>query len=202
MEMESEPIGSTSVSRMPESKRKSYQRTPYTAQDVRGTLGVCFLVLGAIYYAYRNHYDQLGFTNPRFQSIADRLFYTLRLEIFAVIPIFVSIHHVLYLRITNPLVHNPLQGNEHITELANRILTNTIEQYVFHLANILIFASIIPETLNYLIRFIVFCYVFGRFLYFIGYQVHPKYRGCGFIFTLTPTTVVFFYNLIKVLKSF
>ncbi|KAI7694045.1 hypothetical protein SSS_06920 [Sarcoptes scabiei] len=110
---------------------------------------------------------------------------------FALIPILVSIWHVIYNRLTNK-VYNPLSGREHFVEKSNRILTNTIEHSLINLFAELILAVYLPNDMMHWIPLMVFLFVFGRIAFWIGYTIHPKFRGLGFAMNFVPLNIAFF----------
>ncbi|MDN5249188.1 MAG: hypothetical protein QWI73_03725 [Alphaproteobacteria bacterium] len=51
-------------------------------------------------------------------------------------PFFLLLNHVTHIRLTNSKARNPLAGNEHLVERANRVLRNTTEQLIFSFINV------------------------------------------------------------------
>lgn len=93
---------------------------------------------------------------------------------------------------------NPLSGNEHLVEAANKILRNTLEQFVFAFVNQLILVTHLPADYLHVMPFLVFYFTFGRLAFFVGYVIDPMYRTVGFLSTFTPTLLVFGANLLFV----
>lgn len=129
-----------------------------------------------------------------FSESLDRLVYTLRLQVFNLIPFWFLLHYVIHQRIHSAAI-NPLSGNEHLIEKGNNILRNTHEQLMFAFLNHLILATYLPPEYLYFIPFLVFFFVLGRTLFFLGYRIHPMYRNPGMMGTLLPPTLAFFANI-------
>ena len=91
---------------------------------------------------------------------------------------------------------NPLSGNESFVEKPVRILTNTLEQFIFNVANQLILATYLPAHNMHVIPFFVFMFTFGRIAFMIGYNINPKYRTFGFTLTFLPSFLLFNFNLL------
>ena len=156
-------------------------------------------ILSVIYYHTNGTLYGLLSSVANVQSSTGRLVLAVRLLVFSVIPIFVSLFHVFHCRISNGTAAlNPLSGNEHLVEKANRILHNTVEQILLHIINLLVFSVIIPPGATFMIRYIVFLFTVGRLIYWAGYTLNPVHRSPGFILTFLPTMIVFGYNLARV----
>lgn len=132
-----------------------------------------------------------------FSFLIDRLIYTLQLQVFSLIPLFISLNEVMFTRLFTPAL-NPLSGNEKLVEKSVRILTNTVEQLLLNVINQLILATFIPVDFLFIIPFLVFLFTVGRITFLIGYSVHPKYRTIGFILTFVPSFVLLAVNILYV----
>ena len=104
-------------------------------------------------------------------------------------------------RFTNPAAANPLSGNEAAVAIANRILTNTVEQLVLFLPNLALFSILISKERLCLVPFVVAVFTVGRLVYLIGYTIHPQHRVFGFSWTFSSSMSIFWYNLIKMICS-
>ncbi len=164
-----------------------------------GILSTVGLLVGATQY-YLTHHEKLGlFKIPKLPTAADRLAYALQLQVLSLVPFFLSLNHVTHIRLTNSKARNPLAGNEHLVERANRVLRNTTEQLVFSFINITAFSTLAPQKYLCLLPLLVAFFVVGRLLFAAGYLFgHPKHRVYGVVMTMLPTVVLFHYNLIKV----
>ncbi|XP_027205861.2 uncharacterized protein LOC113799439 [Dermatophagoides pteronyssinus] len=131
---------------------------------------------------------------PRMISITDRLVYTLQMQTFTMIPMYLCVLNVIMNRIQTGAI-NPLSGHDGYIEKSVRILTNTFEQTFMNVICQLSLAVYIHSEYMYFIPYIVFCFVAGRILFLIGYTIHPKYRTFGFLLSHGITTLAFFLTL-------
>lgn len=127
---------------------------------------------------------------PRMTSIIDRLNYTLQMQVFNLIPLFVTLGLVIYHRMVNGAI-NPLSGHDVLIEKPIRIMTNTVEQTLMAALSQLTLASYISSDYMFMMPFLVTLYVIGRFLFIVGYMIHPKYRGFGFVTTMSSNFIAF-----------
>ena len=128
---------------------------------------------------------------------SDRLIYTLQLQTYSLIPLFICLTQVMFTRLlTN--ARNPLSGHEKIVEKPVRILTNTLEQFIVNVFNQLILVTFIPADYLFVIPFIVATFTVARIAFIIGYNIHPKFRTFGFVLTFSPTMVIFIINILYV----
>lgn len=160
-------------------------------------------LLVAVTQYYLTHHQKLGFFKiPKLPTTADRLAYALQLQVLSLIPFFLSLNHVTHIRVTNSKARNPLAGNEHLVERANRVLRNTTEQLIFSFINITAFSTLAPTKYLCLLPLLVAFFVLGRLLFAAGYLFgHPKHRVYGVAMTMLPTVVIFHYNLVKVVSG-
>lgn len=179
---------------------------PASHKEEYGVLYIAFGIITtgglllAITQYYLTHHQKLGlFKIPKLPTTADRLAYALQLQVLSLVPFFLSLNHVTHIRLTNSKARNPLAGNEHLVERANRVLRNTTEQLIFSFINITAFSTLAPAKYLCLLPLLVAFFVFGRLLFAAGYLLgHPKHRVYGVVMTMLPTVVLFHYNLVKV----
>ena len=98
--------------------------------------------------------------------------------------------YVIYKRVGTPAMV-PTSGNEHLVEVAQKIMLNSLEHFVLHITLQLILVSFITakQTIN-LIPTLNLLFIFGRIFFFIGY---PKYRPFGFFLYFIPLLSVMSY---------
>ena len=116
----------------------------------------------------------------------NRLSYTLRLQVYPVEVLQFLILAVIYCRLRHFIARNPLAGNEHLVEKANRILGNTVEQMFYFELALFIFAVTVSRKYLFLVPFSTAVFVVGRVVFAAGYYFHPKYRVVGFVWTMLP----------------
>eukprot|EP00090_Calanus_glacialis_P014126 TRINITY_DN22792_c0_g1_i2.p1 TRINITY_DN22792_c0_g1~~TRINITY_DN22792_c0_g1_i2.p1 ORF type:complete len:212 (-),score=54.16 TRINITY_DN22792_c0_g1_i2:61-675(-) len=68
----------------------------------------------------------------------------------------------------------------HLTEVPNKILTNTVEQALMFIPSTLILSTYLAEHQMALIPIFIIMFAVGRLLFAIGYLKHPLYRAPGF----------------------
>lgn len=146
------------------------------------------------YYFKNNQNTFSGSTQKLPQTLAERFAYVLSYELFPVATLVFAIHWVWLNRMRSPMTRNPLSGHEHLVETSSNILSNTVEQLLLHVLNVLIFAVLAPPERLHFIKFVVFIFTIGRVAFAVGYTVHPKYRIPGFAWTMTSSMGLFFYN--------
>lgn len=71
---------------------------------------------------------------------------------------------------------NPLAGREHLVQVENNFLTNTVEQMLLHLLITLALTTYLDAAEMKIVPLSTFLWVIGRVLFRIGY---PHYRACG-----------------------
>jgi uncharacterized MAPEG superfamily protein len=126
--------------------------------------------------------------------LTDRLVFTLRYQLIGLFAIVWSLLQVSLTRaVTNAI--NPLSGHEAIIDKANRILTNSVEQFLLNCINQLIISTYLTEDKLKLIPLLSLLFITGRIAFWIGYQIAPKYRSFGFTVTSVPTFVLFGFNV-------
>ena len=139
---------------------------------------ISLLFLGSSYYAY-NNYIVKHLTFPHVHSLADRLILVLRHQILSVAFVVFTIQHVALIRATT-LAINPLSGHESYVDRANRVLANSLEQFIINLVNQLVFVTYVTEDRLRLVPLLSFYFLIGRISFWIGYQIAPKHRHFGF----------------------
>jgi uncharacterized membrane protein YecN with MAPEG domain len=156
---------------------------------------LAILILGGMWWLWDTILvPRLGINRVHLHSMADRMTWTLRHQLLGLIAIAISILHVSLTR-ASTLAINPLAGQEHLVEKANRILTNTIEQYILSAGNQLILATHLPEAHLKIIPLISITFLIGRVLFLAGYLNSPNHRGLGFVITFLPTIGALGYNI-------
>jgi hypothetical protein len=112
-------------------------------------------------------------------SVADRLAYALRLDLFAVLPLFFMIAAVGNARFTSEAI-DPLVPTDNPKVIVNgRVASNTLEQtFVFVVASSVLSTLLAPDQLGLLVACTI-AFIIARLVFWIGYRVHPLYRAPG-----------------------
>lgn len=153
-------------------------------------LAIIFLI--STFYGF-NHYSEKLISIPHLHSLTDRIVFTVRFQLIGCFALLFSVLEVSFTRLFTNAV-NPLSGNESVVDKANRILTNTLEQFLLNAINQLIVCTFLSENNLKLIPLLSLYFIFGRIAFWIGYKIAPKYRGFGFAVTFIPTLITFGLN--------
>jgi hypothetical protein len=116
---------------------------------------------------------------PGVQTLADRLAYALRLDLFAVLPLFCMLAAVGNARFGSEGI-NPLVPTDNPRIVVNgRVAANTLEQtFVFVVAGGALSTLLAPGQLG-LLAACTIAFVLARIAFWIGYRIHPLYRSAG-----------------------
>merc|ERR1711892_464836 len=112
-------------------------------------------------------------------STTDRLVFTLQCHVLTMGLIFYLFSRVGAVRAkyawdpTNP-------ATVHLTEVPNKILTNTVEQALMFIPSTLILSTYLAQHQMAAIPISIITFALGRVLFAIGYTKHPLYRAPGF----------------------
>ncbi|CAG2255423.1 unnamed protein product [Mytilus edulis] len=106
----------------------------------------------------------------------DRLIYTIRWLFLSSTTIIFAMVRVLRVRGNTDAI-DPLNGEaENLVELPNRILRNTIEQFLLHASAVLTYSTFLDESNMNNIPFMVMRFILGRLFYAVGYSSDPMHR--------------------------
>lgn len=164
---------------------------------ISSLVGLVFLTL--TFYAF-NTYGLRYVSVPHLHSLADRIVWTLRYQVLGLFALVWSLIHVSVSRAISPAV-NPLSGHESVVEKSNKILTNTLEQFILNAINQLILSTYLSESNLRVIPLLNLYFLIGRITFWIGYQIAPKYRSFGFTVTFWPTLLIFGLNVYFLLTT-
>lgn len=99
-----------------------------------------------------------------------------------------------------PSAENPLLGGESQRFRINqRVLSNTIEQFLVFVPLVLALAPRLPAGQVKLLPIAVTAWCLGRLMFWVGYHVAPHWRGPGFDWTISTSFLLagwFVYTLI------
>lgn len=140
--------------------------------------------------------DTSGLTNP-----ADRLVFTVRWLFVSSLYIVFALFGVLRIRGSSNAVDPINGGAEHLTEVPDRILRNTVEQCFLHMVGVLSLSTLLEPSSLRAIPILTGLFLLGRIAYGYGYSRSPFNRSFGFIMTLVPTIVVYIYCTYRLFSS-
>lgn len=132
----------------------------------------------------------------RLESFSDKMQFTAKYWSLPLFWLLTRWQAVVFKRVTSRAV-DPLSGNEHIVEEANKILDNSMEQFLLSVTSqITLLAYLTPAQTVTLIPLINVWHLVGRIAFWMGY---PKYRTFGVMSTLSPTVISIGYCIYQLL---
>lgn len=132
---------------------------------------------------------------------ADRLVFTFRWLFVSSLSILFALFGVLKVRGTSNAVDPINGGSENLTEVPNRILRNTVEQYFLHMSGLIMLTTILEPSSLKAIPILVGLFLLGRITFWFGYTRSPFNRSFGFMATLVPTLVVYGYCVYRLITG-
>jgi len=185
---------STATAKSTTPRGKEAQASQSRRLAIYQTVG-SLVVLGLICWAWDAvAVPKLGLNRLHVHSLSDRVIFTIRHQLPGLLAILISVLHVSLTRAFT-LAVNPLSGNEALVEVGNRVLTNTIEQYILTVVNQLILATHVTEAHLRYIPLISGTFLLGRIAFLVGYIKSPNYRGLGFNLTFMPVLAMTAANM-------
>ena len=141
------------------------------------SITLLLVIFDKIHLTFKYHEEDL-------EDFESKVKFTLR---FMVLPVTWLLHSLLVviLKRFRTIAWDPMSGNDHLTEVDQRLLQNTIEQTLLSILSQFMILGVMTaqETLK-VIPFINIWFVVGRLLFWGGY---PRYRTFGFCFSMVPS---------------
>lgn len=110
---------------------------------------------------------------------AERLAYALRLNLVAVLPLFIMIITVANSRFLSEAIDPTRHAESLSMQIDGRVVDNTLQQnFVFALGSLAV-STIVPQRYLQLVLACVIVFVVARFLFWFGYRKNPLYRAPG-----------------------
>lgn len=117
------------------------------------------------------------------ETLAERLAYAARWLAFAALPLFAMVAAVGNARFAGEAI-DPTLGNEDRKIMVDgRVADNTTQQTLLFAAGLLGLAASLPPEWMGVVRAAALWFVVARIAFWIGYRIHPLYRGFGFAST-------------------
>ena len=169
-------------------EQKKLRQDQYTV-PINVSIGVVLLscyVTAAVYFP---------FPKLHLPTLLDRVVFTFRCLVVSLLTIISGILVVGIIRRLTSAV-NPLDpSGKKFTELCERYLLNTVEQFLVHSFSLIALSTYLSEEKMHWIPLLVALFVIGRAVFFVGYSIDPLKRGAGFTMTWLPTVAVSAYCL-------
>ena len=135
------------------------------------------------------------FPKLRLPTLLDRVVFTLRCLMVSVLTIFAGVSAVANKRFSTAAI-NPLDpSGKALTEMRQRYLQNTVEQFLLHAFSLLTLSTYLSEEKMHLIPLLVVLFIIARAVFFVGYSIDPIKRTLGFAMTYTQNVFVTGYCL-------
>lgn len=117
--------------------------------------------------------------SPDITTLASRIGFALRVNVLAVLPLFVMIINIGNSRFLSAAI-NPLEHKETpAQEIDGRVTDNTFQQnFIFFVGTLALSTTLASEWMQVLLALAV-VFVVARVAFWIGYRVHPLYRAFG-----------------------
>ena len=112
-------------------------------------------------------------------TIADRLAYTLKANVFALAPLFIMLITIGNERFLSDAIDPTRHAENAKMEIDGRVADNTLQQTVVFFITSLAVSTIVPyEQLN-VVWALAIWFVIARSAFWFGYRKHPLYRAPG-----------------------
>jgi hypothetical protein len=112
-------------------------------------------------------------------SVLERIIFTLRLNVLAVIPFFVGVAIVGNKRFLSKAIDPLRHAEDRVMEIDGRVVDNTLQQnFVFFVGTLALSTFLSDETIK-LIPALVAVFILARIIFWIGYRIDPLYRAPG-----------------------
>ena len=145
----------------------------------------CYAIAGAY----------IPFPKLHLPTLLDRLVFTLRWLMVSLLTICVAVIVVGNIRFATSAI-NPLDPEaKKFTELSQRCLQNTVEQFLLHAFSLLALSTYLSEENMHWIPLLVVLFVIARAMFFVGYSIDHLKRVPGFTMTMTSNVFVCGYCL-------
>lgn len=159
------------------------------------------LVAATMTLAWKGQFKVMQIKNvdlKQLESFGGKLQFTAKYWVLPMIWLITRWQTVVHKRVTSRAI-DPLSGNEHVVEEANKILNNSVEQLLMSvISQVSLLSYLTPEQTVTLIPLINGWHVVGRIAFWLGY---PKYRTFGVMSTLTPTVTSVGFCLYRFLTA-
>ena len=148
-------------------------------------------------------YTYFPFGLPNMDHPTDRVVFTLRCNVPSVLSMGSAIVYIGNKRFMSDQI-NPLSSKDrHLIEVPQRVLQNTLEQFVLSFTLQLAASTWMTSEQMKLIPIITMWFVLGRILFWVGYS-NPDYartkRSLGFSLTFQPSALLAIYCISKMIS--
>ena len=112
-------------------------------------------------------------------DMADRIAFTIRANVFAVLPLLIGVITVGNNRFFSDAIDPLARAESRLIEINSRYVDNTLQQTVIFLAGTLALSTFLASAEMRIIPALIFTFVLARIAFWIGYRIDPLYRAAG-----------------------
>jgi uncharacterized membrane protein YecN with MAPEG domain len=145
------------------------------------------------------HFLPLRMTNIK--TSADALVFTVQCLFISSLPMLANIHYIGDKRFNSKAIDPVRGGGEDVVDVPNRILRNTVEQFLVHAVALLTLSTFLDEASLKAIPILSGIFVLYRLLFWWGYMKSPLNRTVGMAGTFCPTILVYIYCLYCIVRT-
>jgi hypothetical protein len=117
--------------------------------------------------------------DPRWGERGSRLAYSLQTAAFAALPLLISIMAVGNNRFLTAAIDPTLHKEDLATVVNGRVADNTLQQFALFCAAILALSVNLTPSGMRIVPAATIVFIVARFVFWIGYRIHPLYRAPG-----------------------
>lgn len=141
-----------------------------------------------------------GFSTSGFGLLAERIAFTLRMNVIAMSPLFVMIVTIGNSRFLSAAI-NPLDNAESETmKIDGRVTENSLQQFILFLVASLALATVLTAKQMAIIPAVAIVHVIARFGFWYGYRQHPLLRAPGMAGTSYLTLFIMVYVIYRIVS--
>ena len=113
------------------------------------------------------------------ETVADRLAFALRINLVAVLPLFIMIISIANSRFLSDAIDPTLKAENQRQLVDGRVADNTLQQnFVFVIASLAL-STLVPSGNLQVVWACAIVFVVARLVFWFGYRIHPLYRAPG-----------------------
>lgn len=141
-----------------------------------------------------------GFTTSGFGLLAERIAFTLRMNVLAMLPLLIMIITVGNKRFLSDAI-NPLDHAENeAMQIDGRVVDNTLQQFILFLVASLALATVLTAKQMAIIPAVAIVHIIARFAFWYGYRQHPLLRAPGMAGTSYLNLFIMLYVIFRIMS--
>jgi len=138
--------------------------------------------------------------DPGLTDISARIAFTLQANVFAVLPLLLSVIAVGNNRFLSEAIDPTLHKEDLATQINGRVAENTQQQFLLFLVGTLALSTRLTADQMRVIPAAAIVFVVARILFWIGYRIHPLYRAFGMAATAYLNVGIIGFTLWEMLR--